>query len=137
MRVVDARGSSPIGSALDDDLSQALASEDYRNVHAELSVAEAVARVVIQLRMKLKLTQQQLAQRMDTSPSTIARLESGQYVPSLATPRPRSGGRRHAPCARVRVARWKWRGSGADRRLGLRARKGPAVDAAGGQTLTP
>jgi len=35
--------------------------------------------------MKLKLTQQQLAQRMDTSPSTISRLESGQHVPSLAT----------------------------------------------------
>ena len=82
---MDVRGSSPIGSALDDDLSQALASEEYRKLHAELSVAEAVARVVIQLRMKLKVTQQQLAQRMDTSPSTISRLESGQYVPSLAT----------------------------------------------------
>jgi len=85
MPVMDVRGSSPIGSALDDDLSQALASEEYRKLHAELSVAEAVARVVIQLRMKLKVTQQQLAQRMDTSPSTISRLESGQYVPSLAT----------------------------------------------------
>jgi DNA-binding XRE family transcriptional regulator len=82
---MDVRGSSPIGSALDDDLIQALASEEYRKLHAELSVAEAVARVVIQLRMKLRLTQEQLAQRMHTSPSTITRLESGQYVPSLAT----------------------------------------------------
>jgi DNA-binding XRE family transcriptional regulator len=85
MPVMNMRGSSPIGSVLDDDLSQALASEEYRKLHAELSVAEAVARLVIQLRMKLKMTQQQLAQRMDTSPSTISRLESGQYVPSLAT----------------------------------------------------
>jgi len=85
MPVMDMPDSSPVGSALDDDLSQALASEAYLKLHAELSVAEAVARVVIQLRMKLKPTQEQLAQRMDTSPSTISRLESGQYVPSLAT----------------------------------------------------
>src|SRR2546425_8655112 len=120
MPVMDVRGSIPIGSALDDDLRQALASEEYRKLYAELSVAEAVARVVIQLRMKLKLTQEQLAQRMDTSPSTISRLESGQDVPSLATLAPvveaggmrlvlglgRPGGSGEAP-ERIGVSVWE------------------------------
>ncbi len=79
------RGSSPIGSALDDDRRRALADEEYRELQAQLSVAEAAARVVIQLRMKLNLSQEQLAELMGTSHSTIARLEDGRHVPSLAT----------------------------------------------------
>ena len=82
---MDMRGSSPIGCALDDDRRRALADDEYRELHIQRSVAEAVARVVIQLRMKLNMSQEQLAQLMGTSPSTIARLEGGRHVPSLAT----------------------------------------------------
>lgn len=82
---MDVRGSSPIGSALDDDRRRALADEEYRELRAQRSVAEAAARVVIQLRMKLDLSQEQLAKLVGTSPSTIARLEGGMHVPGLAT----------------------------------------------------
>ena len=82
---MDLPGWSPIGSALDDDRRQAVAHEEYRRVQAQLSVAEAASRVVIQLRMKLNLSQDQLAQLIGMSPSTIARLEGGRQIPSLAT----------------------------------------------------
>ena len=79
------RGSSPIGSALDDDRRRSLTDEEYQELQAQRSVAEAAARVVIQLRMKLNLSQEELAHLMGTSASTIARLEGGRHVPSLAT----------------------------------------------------
>jgi len=85
MPVMDMPDSSPIGSALDDERRRALADEEYRELKAQRSVAEASARVVIQLRMKLNLSQEQLAQMMGASPSTVARLEGGRHVPSLAT----------------------------------------------------
>src|SRR6266849_1059113 len=76
---------SPIGTSLAEARRLALADEEYRTLRARLSVAEAVARVLIQFRMRLNLTQEQLAQLMDTSASTISRLEGGRHVPSLAT----------------------------------------------------
>jgi DNA-binding XRE family transcriptional regulator len=76
---------SPIGTSLAEARQRALADEEYRKLRARLSVAEAVARVLIQFRMKLNLTQEQLAQLMNTSASTISRLEGGRHVPSLAT----------------------------------------------------
>ncbi len=82
---MDMRIPSPIGSALDSDRRWALVDEEYRELQAQRSVAEAAARVVIQLRMKLNLSQEQLAELMGSSPSTVARLESGRHVPSLAT----------------------------------------------------
>jgi DNA-binding XRE family transcriptional regulator len=76
---------SPVGMAVADARQQSLADDEYRKLRARLSVAEAVARVMIQFRMKLNLTQEQLAQLMDTTASAISRLEGGRHVPSLAT----------------------------------------------------
>ena len=78
-------GLSPIGAALADARQRSLADKEYRTLRARLSVAEAVARVLILFRMQLNLTQEQLAQLMNTSASTVARLEGGRHVPSLAT----------------------------------------------------
>lgn len=45
----------------------------------------AFAAAIIDARAKAKLTQSQLARRMGTTQSAIARLESGRTVPSGAT----------------------------------------------------
>ncbi len=60
-------------------------SGDYRKAHEELSAEFALARAVIQARVRAGLTQEQLAQRMDTTQSVIARLESGRTRPSTQT----------------------------------------------------
>jgi len=44
-----------------------------------------IASVLIEARVQAKLSQQQLAERMGTSQSTIARLESGTANPSIST----------------------------------------------------
>ena len=58
---------------------------DYRAAHAELAADYAIARAVIQARVKSGLTQQELAVRMETTQSAIARLESGRSRPSTQT----------------------------------------------------
>ncbi len=45
----------------------------------------ALASMLIEARAKAKLSQEELAERMGTSQSTIARLESGAAKPSLST----------------------------------------------------
>jgi ribosome-binding protein aMBF1 (putative translation factor) len=62
-------------------------SEDpkYRKAHAELSPEFELARAVLQARSHAGLTQEQLARRMETTQSVIARLESGRVRPSTQT----------------------------------------------------
>jgi ribosome-binding protein aMBF1 (putative translation factor) len=60
-------------------------SAEYRAEEAALAPYEALARLVIKHRIELGLTQEQLAERMDTSHSAISRLESGQHQPNLRT----------------------------------------------------
>lgn len=60
-------------------------NEDYRKAHAELAPEFALARAVINARVTAGLTQEQLAQRMNTTQSVIARLESGRTRPSTQT----------------------------------------------------
>ena len=59
--------------------------EAYRKAHEALAPEFAVARAVINARVTAGLTQEQLAQRMDTTQSVIARLESGRTRPSTQT----------------------------------------------------
>ena len=57
----------------------------YRKAHEELAPEFALARAVIAARVSAGLTQGQLAQRMDTTQSVIARLEGGRTRPSTHT----------------------------------------------------
>jgi transcriptional regulator with XRE-family HTH domain len=58
---------------------------EYRKAHEELAPEFHLARAVIQARVLAGFTQEQLAQRMGTTQSVIARLESGRSRPSTQT----------------------------------------------------
>jgi ribosome-binding protein aMBF1 (putative translation factor) len=60
-------------------------NQDYRKAYDELAPEFALARAVIHARVTAGLTQGQLAQRMETTQSVIARLESGRTRPSTQT----------------------------------------------------
>ena len=60
-------------------------NKEYRKAYEELAPEFALARAVISARVTAGLTQVQLAQRMDTTQSVIARLESGRTRPSTQT----------------------------------------------------
>jgi len=62
-----------------------LKNKEYRKVHEDLAPEFAFARAVIEARAAAGLTQEQLAKRMDTTQSVIARLESGRTRPSTQT----------------------------------------------------
>jgi ribosome-binding protein aMBF1 (putative translation factor) len=57
----------------------------YRKACKALEGEFELARAVIQARSQAGLTQQQLAKRMSTTQSVIARLESGRSCPSTKT----------------------------------------------------
>jgi transcriptional regulator with XRE-family HTH domain len=57
----------------------------YAKAYAELATEFALARAMIEARTRAGLTQDELASRMDTSRTVIARLESGRYLPSTRT----------------------------------------------------
>jgi DNA-binding XRE family transcriptional regulator len=52
---------------------------EFRKEYEALEEEFEVARQVIDLRLKMGLTQKELADKVDTSQSCIARLESGTY----------------------------------------------------------
>ena len=62
-------------------------SEDpkYRKAYDRLGPEFEIARSLIEARTRAKLTQAQLAQRMNTTQSVVARLESGRTRPSTRT----------------------------------------------------
>ena len=60
-------------------------SKEYRQAYEGLAPEYALARAVVAARVKAGLTQEQLAQRMDTTQSVIARLESRRTRPSTQT----------------------------------------------------
>ena len=80
------RALSLVGSpVIDVSRRKEAADDEYRKVRARFARAEAVARLLVQFRMRHDLTQEQLAELMGTSAPAISRLESGTHVPSLTT----------------------------------------------------
>lgn len=77
---------SPIGTSVADDAKHKRStSASYRETADRLEPFEQLARVVIMRRAKLGLSQRDLAKRMDTTPSVISRIESGQHRTSTDT----------------------------------------------------
>jgi predicted transcriptional regulator len=62
-----------------------LADPDVKREYDALEAEFAIAKELIRARMRARLSQAELAKRMGTSQSTIARLESGQTLPSTKT----------------------------------------------------
>ena len=60
-------------------------NHDYRKAYEELGPEFELARSLIEARVGAGLTQAQLAERMKTTQSVVARLESGRAHPSTRT----------------------------------------------------
>ncbi|MES1260413.1 MAG: XRE family transcriptional regulator [Acidobacteriota bacterium] len=68
-------------SKVDDLHKKWMKSKDYRDVYDALTPEFELARAVIDARVTAVLTQEQLAQRMDTTQSVIARLRADARGP--------------------------------------------------------
>jgi DNA-binding XRE family transcriptional regulator len=62
-------------------LSEPLTSQEFEENKREFEIA----RSLIQARRKAHMTQKEVAEKMHTSQSQVARLESGEHFPSLKT----------------------------------------------------
>lgn len=62
-----------------------LADAETRAVYAALADEYAIAREMIAARARAGLSQSEVAQRMGTTQSVVARLESGKRPPSMRT----------------------------------------------------
>ncbi len=62
-----------------------LKDDDYAKAYDELETEFELARQMIEARLRAGLTQEELATRMRTSRTVIARLESGRVLPSTRT----------------------------------------------------
>ena len=62
-----------------------LRDDEYRREYDALEEEFALASALIAARSRAGLTQEELAEKMDTSQSAIARMESGRIIPSGTT----------------------------------------------------
>lgn len=77
---------SPVGrSAVEARQQRTTESEEYRRERERRAPYEKIARSVLMLRLEHDLTQEELAARVGTSHSQIARIESGQYRTNVET----------------------------------------------------
>jgi ribosome-binding protein aMBF1 (putative translation factor) len=73
------------GSTIDELHRQWLKRPGYRKAYKALEDEFAIASAMIEARTRAGLTQEQLARRMKTTQTVIARLESGRVKPSTRT----------------------------------------------------
>jgi transcriptional regulator with XRE-family HTH domain len=77
---------SPIGSTAEEASERrAASSAEYRAERERLRPYREVARLVILLRTREGISQEELARRVGTSKSAIVRLESGRHQPTVET----------------------------------------------------
>ncbi len=74
-----------MNTTLDELEAKLLANPEVRAEYDALEQEYAIARELIAARARAGLSQAQLAAKMNTTQSTIARLESGKGYPSLRT----------------------------------------------------
>ena len=73
-----------MGKALDQKHQEMMDRDpEYAKAYADMEDEFQFARELINARIRAGLTQQQIAERMGTTQSTVARLESGVSMPSL------------------------------------------------------
>jgi transcriptional regulator with XRE-family HTH domain len=70
---------------LRDFLQEELANPGVKAAYDALEEEYALARALIQARQASGLTQEELAERMHTTQSAVARWESGKHLPSCQT----------------------------------------------------
>jgi DNA-binding transcriptional regulator YiaG len=63
--------------------AELMVDEEFRREYESLNEEFSVAAQLIEARMKANLTQEEVARRMGTTQSVVARLESGSPLPSL------------------------------------------------------
>lgn len=69
---------------LEDILVKVLKKRGFREKYGDLELQLSIVKQVIKKRVEKGLTQKQLAQKIGTKQSAIARLESGNANPSIA-----------------------------------------------------
>jgi len=72
-----------MGKILEDKHKELLNDPNYKKAYTELEEEFLVARALIDARKSANLTQKQVADRMGTTQSVVARMESGNPLPSL------------------------------------------------------
>jgi predicted transcriptional regulator len=72
-----------MGKKMSDLKKELLQDEEFRNEYVRLEDEFALAAQLIEARKRAHLTQEEVAKRMGTTQSVVARLESGHPLPSL------------------------------------------------------
>ena len=72
-----------MGRKMADVKKELLKDEEFRAAFVQLEDEFALAAQLIEARKKAHMTQAEVACRMETTQSVVARLESGQPLPSL------------------------------------------------------
>lgn len=68
-----------------DKLPNLMKDPEFARAYADSAEEFALAREIIKARVAAGLSQQELAKKMETTQSAVARLESGQHLPSMST----------------------------------------------------